>query len=149
MGLADAHTEAENTHGDPQMYPWSGPARGLTMRLAAVSAVAGGALLAAPRAPIPSPRTMHATPRDTPRAARSDTARLGRQGRSALMWGPFGGWGRPVAGQHLGGLTWPCGSGSTGAGRLSWALHWPGGAGGSCPGWRTVIGRRVPGYLGR
>jgi len=90
--MTDAHTEADSIHGDPLMYPWSGPATGPTMRLAAVSAVAGGVLLAARRTTIPSPRTMHAAPRDTPLAARADTVRMGRRGRSALMWGPCGGW---------------------------------------------------------
>jgi len=149
VGIADTSTEANNTHGDPLTYPWSGPASGPPMRLAAVSAVAGGALLAAPRTPNPCPRTLFGAIRDTPLVARTDTVRVGRQGRSALMWRPCAGWGRPVDGQHLGWLTWPYGSGSTGAGRLSWALRWPHGAGGSCPGWCPVIGRRVPGYLGR
>jgi len=91
--MAAAHTEADNTHGDPLMYPWSGPASVPMMRLAAVSASAGGTLLDAPRTPIPSLRGLHAARRATPLAARNGTVRMGRRGRSALMWGPCGGWG--------------------------------------------------------
>jgi len=68
--MADANTEAENTPGDPLMYPWSGPATGPTMRLAVVSAGAGGTLLAAPHtpSPLPTPCTPHSVPPHSPPA---------------------------------------------------------------------------------